>query len=1133
MNNSQQLIKKNKSQVFPKTFLDAIKSRETGQSLDELLQGFNMYFVYYNGNIQLSRCQIPIELRKRGLWITYINFQNEVCTEWYDANEIDNDSWGNNSNWRQGNNRLIGDISISANGNWVVNGKELDAKAKGDKGETPILRYNNLTLEVSYNKGKKWEELAKFENKLLIQGYVATIEELPKNAVQGDIWMVGPTYDEDDTSHDYPHYRMWVKQSSGWVDNGEFTNAGPVSTNNIIDGAVTIDKLAPNVQSLMIYDISAHNSNAVFESLQSLLSSTDLNILIPTSVRHGGMSIRFIQSSGNKYVQYRLMADAWSTDTEDWAIADEGIYVDNPEFVYVKTDKEGKIIFGIKTDGEPYFGVGCPQQVKQYIEEKIEDLSLDEYEDVVAFLSDYLGSDTTLKIIIDGINAAKVDKIEGKSLIDTEYASSQSAIENPEFLEVITDSEGKVLEGIQQDGTKVIGGDFKVLGNMEVSGVSYNVVENPEYLVAWVDAEDKVLFGLKADGKTYVGDVDFLNEIKNNQDAINEIKSYLAKFDNLDIDALSSIITVENSEYIEAKTDSEGKILAGRTPDGAAFENVGFSTLKVSIDGHIIENIEDPEGRTEILTDSEGKIVSYRDTDGVKHELVGIETNHLELGEDGLTDLEKALKAHGFSGDQGDWSDSELVEIPIPKICAIVNIEADKQAETKGSDIKTHIQFWDKFGNYFRKPIILNAQGSSSMSYHIKNQAIDLDDGSKIKFGNWLAFDSFHLKKYFIDVFRGQCIVCYRLGEQVYQTRPICEQRPWSYMNNNTAIDAGLGSFDKDFNNEAMAHPDGFPIHLFFNGKDAGIYAFNIKKDRSNYNCKKNTQKHIILDGVLGSVFWNANGNLNKQGQTGESIWNDFEVRNPKIATDINGNKYDGDHPTEPSDDYAACKAYISRLTTYKTAINAENTIEAKKAKCEEFFNVPFFIDYDLIGQITYNYDGYSKNWIWLTNDGNIWSPTIYDMDSVFGQHWNGASYVENSEIGTPGLYPDMPTGVIYNLYKVEYEARYKELRDKGIFTVDNICKLFKEWLDACGQSNLKNDIENITVSPYIENGEVVKDEQGNPILIPNTPSYRDGSKEYVYRPTVGGWYNSLQRVHNWLVARIAFLDTHYNYNKN
>ena len=66
-------------------------------------------------------------------------------------------------------------------------------------------------------------------------------------------------------------------------------------------------KLA-ELEQEVIYDVSAHNDGAVFESLQTLLSKPNLNTLIPISVRHGGMNIRFIQgsvlSSDNKYVQY-------------------------------------------------------------------------------------------------------------------------------------------------------------------------------------------------------------------------------------------------------------------------------------------------------------------------------------------------------------------------------------------------------------------------------------------------------------------------------------------------------------------------------------------------------------------------------------------------------------------------------------------------------------------------------------------------------------------------------------------------------------------------------------------------------------------------------------------------------------
>ena len=63
-----------------------------------------------------------------------------------------------------------------------------------------------------------------------------------------------------------------------------------------------------------VYDVSSHNDDAVFESLSTLLGSANLSTLIPTSVRHGGMSIRFIQgsvpNSDNKYIQFRYTGTA-------------------------------------------------------------------------------------------------------------------------------------------------------------------------------------------------------------------------------------------------------------------------------------------------------------------------------------------------------------------------------------------------------------------------------------------------------------------------------------------------------------------------------------------------------------------------------------------------------------------------------------------------------------------------------------------------------------------------------------------------------------------------------------------------------------------------------------------------------
>lgn len=73
-----------------------------------------------------------------------------------------------------------------------------------------------------------------------------------------------------------------------------------------------------------VYDVSAKNptagpnNNGKWESLSALLSDVNLNTLIPTAVRRGGMGIKFIQSSDNKYVQYFLTKDEWSVSEADW-----------------------------------------------------------------------------------------------------------------------------------------------------------------------------------------------------------------------------------------------------------------------------------------------------------------------------------------------------------------------------------------------------------------------------------------------------------------------------------------------------------------------------------------------------------------------------------------------------------------------------------------------------------------------------------------------------------------------------------------------------------------------------------------------------------------------------------------------
>ena len=69
------------------------------------------------------------------------------------------------------------------------------------------------------------------------------------------------------------------------------------------------------------WDVSAHfpsagpNNDGKF-TLDYILANA--NTLIPTAWRKGGMSIRFVQRSDNKYVQYRLMTDGFSLTPSNW-----------------------------------------------------------------------------------------------------------------------------------------------------------------------------------------------------------------------------------------------------------------------------------------------------------------------------------------------------------------------------------------------------------------------------------------------------------------------------------------------------------------------------------------------------------------------------------------------------------------------------------------------------------------------------------------------------------------------------------------------------------------------------------------------------------------------------------------------
>ncbi len=70
-----------------------------------------------------------------------------------------------------------------------------------------------------------------------------------------------------------------------------------------------------------VFDISEYNNNETYVDIADALRNDGDKV--PISVRKGGMTVKFVQSPGNKYVQYRLMSTTFSTTVDDWQGVDD------------------------------------------------------------------------------------------------------------------------------------------------------------------------------------------------------------------------------------------------------------------------------------------------------------------------------------------------------------------------------------------------------------------------------------------------------------------------------------------------------------------------------------------------------------------------------------------------------------------------------------------------------------------------------------------------------------------------------------------------------------------------------------------------------------------------------------------
>lgn len=348
-------------------------------------------------------------------------------------------------------------------------------------------------------------------------------------------------------------------------------------------------------------------------------------------------------------------------DSEDKVVSQSALpfrYIQSEEFIFAKVDANNKLLFGFQWDGTPVFGKTSAvedrlQAQVNILADKIRNIlgdddttsaidtlkelknffaSIDNTQTLTSILTNLNSVSTKLGEDIKNLQDTKVDKEEGKSLVENEVKECFKVIENEEFIKAIVDAENRVLYGIYRESGK----PYYPLNEM------YHVIQNEEYFAAWLDTDDKVVLGIRRDGEI-IGEIHAVNALKQ---VISQLQSDLSslqkKVGEIDFN-LKELLDVfslqENPEYMAVEKDADGKVLSATYNDGSHYShNLKSETIDDKVDKEqgksLIDSdvagahsaFEDPEERFNMELDSESRVLSYRDKNGIKNENVGFNT---------------------------------------------------------------------------------------------------------------------------------------------------------------------------------------------------------------------------------------------------------------------------------------------------------------------------------------------------------------------------------------------------------------------------------------------------------------------------------------------------------------------------
>lgn len=273
--------------------------------------------------------------------------------------------------------------------------------------------------------------------------------------------------------------------------------------------------------------------------------------------------------------------------------------IESPEFIKVIVDAEDHFLFGIQLDGSIEWGKGIPAPIKAKLQEIINQCQQDKTD----ILETINAAKKELSASITALQEGKVDKEEGKSLIEDEVKECFKVIENEDFIHAVTDSEDRLLFGIY----RATGKPYFPLNEM------YHVEQNEEFFALWLDAANHVLLGIRRDGQI-IGEIHAVNALKQ---VISQLQLDLASLQekvgtiDTNLKELLDIFSLQESpEYLAIETDVNDKVLSATYPDGSHYAHNMRSETIDALES-MVSKINDD---TKSLNDNVQNIIQKIDT---------------------------------------------------------------------------------------------------------------------------------------------------------------------------------------------------------------------------------------------------------------------------------------------------------------------------------------------------------------------------------------------------------------------------------------------------------------------------------------------------------------------------------------